>query len=129
MWAHIRWRGQVASATRGKRGQQLIKDAIEALDALPEKKLIARDLECNGQYCTLGAVGAKRGIDLKPLDPEDYEAVAATFDVASPLAREIVFMNDEWGNYDETPEGRWFRMRNWLASQLVEKKSTSAITS
>ena len=43
-WNHIRWRGQVASATRGKRGQQFFRDLIAALDAMPTKVLITDDL-------------------------------------------------------------------------------------
>ena len=119
-WALIRWRGQVASAIRGKRGQQLLRELVAGLDAMPEKRLIADELEVCGQFCALGVVGKARGIDLKSIDPEASDIVAKQFDIAEPLAREIVYVNDEggWG-YDETPEARWVRVRTWAVSKLM----------
>lgn len=159
--AHGRWRAQVASATRGKRGQKLLKDMLAALDAMPEKRLVAGVLEISseidernaqawaklfddpaaaqryrdaqvatrpasykeGDVCALGALGRVRGLDMANLDPEQPEDVAAAFDVAEPLAREIVYMNDEGTYRSETPEERWKRMRDWVASQIVTKSS------
>jgi hypothetical protein len=118
-WDLIRWRGQVASATRGKRGQRLLIDLVAALDALPEKVLIAEELvNSDGDYCALGAVGARRGIDMSRLDPEESESVAEAFDIADPLAREITYINDECGNYGETPQQRWLRVREWALQQI-----------
>lgn len=117
-WQLIMYRGAVASATRGTRGQKLLRDMLAALDALPEKKLIAGELEEAGAVCALGAVGKARGIDMSHLDPEDAETVAGTFGIAPALAREIVWENDEcWRN--ETPEQRFDRMRRWVASQII----------
>lgn len=118
-WAHIRWRGMVASATRGKRGQTLLRDMLSALDAMPEKKLIANDLVAtDGCVCALGALGKARGIDMADVDPEDSERVASVFDIADPLAREIVYINDEYGPHKETPEDRFQRVRRWVAKQI-----------
>ena len=39
-----RWRGMVASATRGRRGQKLLTDLLAALDAMPEKALVAKQI-------------------------------------------------------------------------------------
>lgn len=151
-----RWRAQVRSATRGKRGQKLLRDLLTALDAMPEKRLVTDALEISaaadekhaqswvkmfndpsaadryrqeyvnrrpveyreGDVCALGALGRLRGLDMSELDPDEPEGVAAAFDIASPLAREIVYMNDE-GPY-ETPEARWQRMRKWVAAQIIE---------
>lgn len=123
-WQHIRWRGMVASATRGKRGQAFLRDLAAALDAMPEKRLITNDLvreDSTGfeNVCAIGALGKARGVDLKRLDPEDIEGVAAAFDIADPLAREIVFENDEAGAWKETPERRWLRVRSWVAAQIT----------
>lgn len=120
-WASIRWRGAVVSATHGKRGQEMLRELLRELDAMPEKKLIANDLQADGCYCTLGVLGKARGIDMSGIDPEDNEAVAKTFGVADALAREIMWHNDEgtWGR-DETAEARWQRMRDWVASQLID---------
>ena len=35
-WAHIMWRGRVASSIRGKRGQAMLRELLAALDAMPE---------------------------------------------------------------------------------------------
>lgn len=116
-WTLIRWRGQVASATRGKRGQAMLKELLEALDAMPEKRLIAHDLERDGEFCTLGVLGAKRGIPLHKLDTWDYDGIAGEFNIAPPLVQEIEYMNDEWCE-NMTPEQRWEKMRDWVEQQI-----------
>lgn len=117
-----RWRGQVASATRGKRGQKLFIDLLKALDDMPVKRLVSDELiTTEGEFCTLGVLGKARGLDVADIDPEDSEEVAKQFDIADQLAREIVFMNDE-GWYGETPEQRYVRMRNWVAEQIKPAK-------
>ncbi|HDR9756466.1 TPA: hypothetical protein ACK3Q6_001657 [Burkholderia cepacia] len=124
------WRGAVTRAIRGKRGQALLRDLAAALDAMPEKRLITNELQAaDGDFCTLGVLGHVRGLDLKSIDPEDREAVAAAFKIAPALAAEVVFENDERGyHWDhalgksviETPEERWTRMRQWVAANLLE---------
>jgi hypothetical protein len=47
-WSLIKYRGAVASAIRGKRGQALLRAVLAALDAMPEKRLIADDLVFQG---------------------------------------------------------------------------------
>lgn len=121
-WALIRWRGRVASAMRGKRGQKLLRDMRDALDAMPEKRLIAEELieideEGGTDRCALGVVAAARGVDVSHLDSEESDRVAEAFDIAEPLAREITYQNDEAG-WRETPEQRWVRMRNWVEKQI-----------
>lgn len=120
-WDLIRWRGQVASAIRGKRGQQLLKELADALDAMPEKQLIAHELKSETGYCALGVVGEKRGLNLDLIDPEQPDKVAEHFNIASQLAQEIVFQNDEACEY-RTPEERWQYMRNWVAEQIKRNK-------
>lgn len=113
-----RWRGQVASATRGKRGQKLFIDLLKALDEMPIKRLVSDELiTTEGEFCTLGVLGKARGLNVADIDSEDSGEVARQFDIAEQLAREIVYMNDE-GWYAETPEGRYTRMRQWVASQI-----------
>ncbi len=117
-WDLIRWRGRVASATRGKRGQRLLIDLLAALDAMPVKELVEGDLETEeGAVCALGALGRVRGIDMQAIDPEDPDQVAAAFDIAAPLAQEIVFENDEQC-WRDTPEERWKYMRKWVAIRI-----------
>lgn len=103
-WSMIKWRGQVASAIRGARGQKCLIDMLAALDSMPVKELVTSELEDEyGNVCALGALGKTRGMNLSLLDPEEPEAVAAAFNIAPQLAQEIVFENDE-GRYDKTPK-------------------------
>ncbi|KVE37352.1 hypothetical protein [Burkholderia sp. TSV86] len=118
-WDLIRWRGAVASAIKGARGQAFLRELADALDAMPEKRLIANELQtADGEFCTIGVLGHARGIDMSKLDPDDRDSVSAAFGIAPALAAEIVFENDEACWYDETPEARWHRMRNWVKSNL-----------
>lgn len=116
-WDLIRWRGQVASAIRGKRGQAFLRELVAALDAMPEKRLIANELESFGNVCAIGSVGMQRGVDMTKLDPDDYDRIAATFGIAPQLVQEIEWMNDE-AYFGQTPEGRWKFMRDWAVRKL-----------
>ena len=145
--AEGRWRAAIRSATRGKRGQAFLREALTALDAMPEKKLIREhlvfdgwqpkwdgdeiivggDVLCDrtgtempiGSVCLLGAVGKARGLDMTSIDPEDIDTVAPMFGIANAMARNIVDQNDEGGHHRETPEARWQRMRKWISSQII----------
>lgn len=117
-WAFIRWRGAVASALRGRRGQAFLNEMLAAMDALPEKKLIANELEAaEGAVCAIGSVGKARGIDMKGVDPEDGEAVARLFAIPYTMACEIVYVNDEQF-YRMTPEERFTAMRKWIKDEI-----------
>ena len=126
------WRGQVASAMRGKRGQKLLRDFVSALDDMPEKRLGRGALKDeDGCMCSLGVVADARGLDMADVkfdcDPDGWDgptighkAFAERFDVASQLTKEIMFENDEghW-DYNETPEQRWSRMRRWAIEHIA----------
>lgn len=123
----VMWRGQVASATRGKRGQQFFRDLVSALDAMPAKRLVAGDLQReDGEVCALGSLGLRRGINLQPLDEgldedcSNFAPLASAFDIAEQLAQETMFVNDEGGpwNLAETAEARWLRVRAWASRQI-----------
>ena len=75
-WGLICWRGAVASAFRGSRGQAFLREMLQALDNLPDKKLIAKELIQEGAVCALGAVGKARGVDMTSIDPEDRSSVS-----------------------------------------------------
>lgn len=132
-WSLIMWRGAVKSALRGKRGKAFLIEMLTALDALPVKRLVANELvETEWQsishwglyeyesVCALGAVGKKRGVDMRKIDPEDSSTVAGTFDIADAMAREIVWVNDEGDSLyrRETPEQRFVRVRKWVTKQI-----------
>jgi hypothetical protein len=128
----------------------MLRELLQALDALPDKWLASDSLvTADGEYCTLGALGRARGIDLTAIDPDDREAVAKAFGIAEALAAEIMFENDEGGvghendrigfNYEVTgpmrpwerhtqlrwkpnPKvgyQRWSRMRAWAVANIL----------
>lgn len=90
-----RYRAQVMSAIRGKRGQALLRELLAALDAMPNKHLVAGELEADGSFCALGVVGAARGMNLAAIDTYDVESLGPKFNIAEQLAREIMWVNDE----------------------------------
>lgn len=115
------YRGVIASATRGKRGQQFFRDLVAALDAMPVKRLVADELETTeGEVCALGALGKAKGANMKAIGNENYDKLGATFNIAYQLAQEVMAMNDEGGPYrGETDEQRWERMRKWAAGEIL----------
>ena len=117
-WDQICWRGAVKSALKGRRGQAFLVELRDALDAMPGKRLIANSLEVEGEFCTLGVIGVKRGVDMAALDPDDREALGGAFGISPVMASEIVFMNDEACWQKESPEQRWLRMRDWVESNI-----------
>lgn len=118
-WDLIRWRGQVASAIRGKRGQAFLLEMWRAMQALPAHKLTRDEFvnEYDGTVCALGSVGKARGLDMSNIDIEDYEAIAAAFGIPHQLAQEIMFMNDEaWWRI--SPEERFAKIKEWIEGHL-----------
>jgi hypothetical protein len=151
-WGLIRWRGAVASALRGSRGQAFLRELVTALDAMPEKRLASESLvTADGEFCTLGVVGSARGVELKVLDPEDWTAVAKAFGLSEAMVREIVFENDEYINgwewvwveicgpmrrYEQhkrsiripitnAAERRWKHMRDWAQENIKSTEVTA----
>jgi hypothetical protein len=117
------YRGAVERAIRGARGQAFLKELLEALDAMPEKRLIPDSLRApqTGEVCTLGAIGAYRCLDMSGVEDSEPEGVADLFGIAQAMAREIMYENDEggasyWGH--ENPEARWKRMRAWVSENI-----------
>ena len=137
-WQLICWRGAVASAIRGKRGQALLKELEAALLALPEKKLIVEEFANAeaGAVCALGAVALKRRLDkgmslsvaLKDVEekyPEgaEAEAAAAEMNVAGALVKEITFINDDEFCNERTPEERYMRVLGWVRKNIKSRDS------
>lgn len=140
-----RWRAAVNASLRGKRGQAFLRELLAALDAMPDKRLIADAAVADGCMCTLAVVAAKRGVDLERLDYDmqdwAWDRVAATLGISESMAREVMYINDEhtsvrgWVRLDGPPdrwntepeaylplpdvEGRrWQYMRDWVANQI-----------
>jgi hypothetical protein len=140
-----RYRAQVNSAIRGKRGQALLRELLAALDAMPEKRLVAGELEADGQFCALGVVGQARGLNLANIDTYDVESLGPKFNIAEQLAREIMWVNDEsvagwewvrsglpypneWKRIEVTnaAERRFQIVREWVAKHISAESTNTA---
>jgi len=122
------WRGQVASAIRGRRGQAFLRELREALDAMSEKRLAKAILVETAEVsaadgeppvvrvnaCALGVVALRRGIDTSRIDIEDYDNIHCPFGIANAMAREIIYENDESWPHPKSDEERWRKMRWWV---------------
>lgn len=134
-WQLIMYRGAVASAIRGQRGQQILIDLVRALDAMPERRLARRTFNTECGACALGAVAQQRGVDLSDLEPpkervmrgEEVDQVntvelAKRLDIAESMAKEVMWENDD--NFDDSPLGqydRWSHMRTWALNNMSEE--------
>ncbi len=121
------YRANVDRALAGKRGQKMLLDLLEALEAMSVKRLVAGKFADEIEVCALGALGHARGLDMDrwdflaehELDEALYRMLSKAFRIPEILAREIMWVNDEgyWvGN--ETPEHRWERVRDWVFRQI-----------
>jgi hypothetical protein len=112
------------------RGQAFLWELLEALDALPQKRLIQGALRQSGEVCAIGAVGLKRCMDLNALDSHEHDEIAHAFGVSLMMVQEIAYWNDEGmeacllgltdgGEFKEnTPEDRFGFVRAWVVSWL-----------
>lgn len=96
-----RWRQAVNKALGGKRGQALLRELVEALDAMEDKRLYSGSFAtADGEFCALGVLGAKRGTKIDDLGSDedgcDPAQVGRRFGIATAMAAEIMYMNDEY---------------------------------
>lgn len=102
----------------------MLREMAAALDAMPEKRLIAEELEDeDAEVCALGCLGKARGIAMNTLDPYDPENIAKAFGIAPALAQEVAFINDDWGRH-KTPEERWKIVRRWVMENTALNPTT-----
>ena len=98
--AHGRWRQAVKRALQGKRGQALLREMVDALDAMDDKRLYPGSFAtADGEFCALGALADKRGTKVDDLGDEsdcDTELVGQRFGIAPAMAAEIMYLNDEY---------------------------------
>lgn len=117
------WRATVARAMNGKRGQAFLREMLAAMDAMPDKALISEQLVTDkGECCSMGAVCIARRLDVSNIDYEDGSDVAELLGIASSMAKEIAYENDECGparwEGSETPQARFVRMRAWIVKAI-----------
>ena len=130
-WDIIKWRGMVASAIRGKRGQAFLQRLGFLMDKMPIKGLIKEAVvDDEGCCCALGVVGIKTipleqfWREMDPMeDPEwSAEMMGRIFNISEVLVREIQYINDDRGPHDESPAQRWERVRNWVEENIKKKE-------
>lgn len=136
-WAAIMYRGAVKSAVRGARGQKALVDLVEALDAMPEKRLARNTFGNKCGVCALGAVARHRGVDLADLEPDlgddpagadpdyvdaiDSAKLGERLDIAESMAREVMWHNDDaYDNSQRCQEMRWSSMRKWALRNMLK---------
>lgn len=115
------YRGAVRSALGGKRGQAFLREMLEALDAMPQKRLTDYYLQRqNGDVCAIGCVGVRRGTKMDDLDPEEADKIAKRFGIAECMVREIESVNDDdFGVFATlTDEQRFEKVRRWVVRNL-----------
>jgi hypothetical protein len=90
------------------------------MDTMPNKRLIPNELQESGEFCALGVIAHARGMDFSKLDSYDYETLSSAFGISEALAREIMFVNDDYG-FRPDAEHRWRIVRSWINENLKEK--------
>jgi hypothetical protein len=127
---HDLWQANCLRCIKGKKGQAALRELEQALLALPEKRLIAYELEdAEGEVCAIGALAKYRNHTPKA-DPEwEMEQVGVELGMPEMIAWKIVAMNDvelDW-RWDKktgksvqiTPEERYERIlaqvQKWTA--------------
>lgn len=116
------YRGTVKRCINSKAGQSFLRELADAMDAMPEKVLIADELiNSDGDCCTIGVVCKSRAIDVNAIDYEDPEQVGSAVGIARQMAAEIEYENDDGAWHDESPGQRWQRMRKWVAEHIREQ--------
>lgn len=131
--AHL-WDSWYSRSLKGKRGQKNLRDFIAALDAMPEKRLIAdaevekhpvddeREYEVAG-VCAVACFAASRGEDPRWFGGEEDSDIFTTAELGKnaglswTMAWEMARANDDVFS-DSTPEERWQKMRDWAVARL-----------
>ena len=123
------YRQAVKRAIEGKRGQAFLREMRDALDAMPNKRLQADMLADSktGECCAMGSVAFARGMNVDNIDAEFVPGIGTLFGIATSLAQEIAYENDEYRIYGKgppTPEERWQHMRKWVEKNIIAEKVT-----
>lgn len=115
------WCRDVANAIARPEGQAFLRELAAAMDAMPEKVLIANELiDEEGNCCAVGAVCKARGIDTEGMDGDGMDSAAVAEWLGAPLLL-VAEMIDENDGFRETPAARWQRMRQWVDRHITQE--------
>lgn len=100
------WEANVQRVINGKRGQKLLREFIDALMEIPNRRLIANAICRNGEVCAVGAMAKKRGVldTSRDWEGDQHETVelGQSMGLGFMLSWEIGSKNDiEFGGDDE----------------------------
>lgn len=133
------WQANCLRSLKGKAGQAALRELEQALLALPEKRLIANELQnAEGEVCAVGALAKYKGVTETQADPDcDMEDVGVELGMPRLVAWKVVALNDIEidGDYvtaegptrygyplrqfvPVTPEERYERVLAWVRGQL-----------
>lgn len=121
------WQANCVRSIKGKAGQTVLRELELALLALPEKRLIADELQTvAGEVCAIGALVKYCGIEKTQSDPEEMEDVGVELGLPRLVAWKVVALNDVeiQGHYEQgiyqpvTPEERYKRVLKWVQRQI-----------
>lgn len=120
------WQANCQRSLGGSAGQNTLRELEQALIALPEKRLIAGELEnAEGEVCAIGALAKHRGLTSADIhaDPEEMEEVGIELGMPRLVAWKIVEVNDvELGErkyrIPYTPEERYELMLSWVRGRI-----------
>lgn len=126
------WEANLRRSLEGRKGQQSLRELEAALLALPEKRLIADELESDkGEVCAVGALAKFKHYSGSMSLPEVYDeldeykveeamlAVAKDLGVPKLVAVAIIQQNDEDAHHHSmTPERRYERLLDWTQQRI-----------
>jgi hypothetical protein len=146
------WQANCRRSLQGKAGQTALRELEQALLALPEKRLIAGELEnAEGEVCAIGALVKYRGVEETKADPDcDMEDVGVELGMPRLVAWKVVALNDmeidghyvmlegpiqsSWsggGHLQQfvpvTPEERYERVLAWVRKQSASGSNTKGV--
>lgn len=104
--------------------QMFLRELLDVLDDIPEKRLIGDALFKDGRCCALGALVRARGLG-GVVTNGSTQADADALGVPLELMEEITGENDRYefgddGYGPETAAERFVRVRAWVASKIRE---------
>jgi hypothetical protein len=127
------YRANVSRSIKSRTGQARLRELRDALLALPTKALEAETFaEGAGEaprVCALGAWALAKCGDIEqahamvPSDADDHETADLFESHGWPrlVVLDAIYMNDEGGDYKETPAERYARVLGWVERQIVQQ--------
>ena len=112
------WQANCQRSLRGRRGQASLRALKAALLALPEKRLIAHEIQDDtGAVCAVGALAKQQQRNLVTSDPDETVKLGEQCGLPHLVAWKVVEENDI--TLDAvTAEQRYDQMLRWIEEHL-----------